>query len=583
MKIIRFLVVASACVLMVLVASHSANAIECIRAPLPPALDALASDSAVAFSTVTVDSWDGATPAPVDDNIYYAFTPKKTAPTVGFIILPGGNCDPRSYAPAAHAIAAKGFFTCIIPVPNCVATNGYLRADKIISDYGEVKKWAIGGHSIGGTAAGFYALQSNIISGVVIWASFMDEAHRLDQTTLKVLSVTGSLDGRATPEQVKENAKYLPADTVFVEIEGGNHTQFGWIDPSPYPYPYLELDNPATITIEDQQKQIVQATTCFLNQFNPPASSHPPMPEALEAMESGGSVTVETIEVTEWAEGSNFYYVFKPKYVKPKIGFIFYPGGLVDPRAYAPPAREIAAHGYLVVIVKMVRDLAVFSSDRADKIISDYSEIKTWIIGGHSIGGSFSCSYAKNHTDKIAGVALWAAWPSEDFRLDDTDLKAISIFGTNDGAPDEIKAGAEHLPEGTPFVEIEGGNHTQFGYYWDGVNEDFVQPCDNPADISREKQQRQIIKATLDFLDQFKENMCPATFLLGTGDTRLGTLRQFRDTVLAKSFAGEKLIDLYYSNGKRITTFFDHSPSIKYSAKKILELSIPMVQRLMAF
>jgi len=54
---------------------------------------------------------------------------------------------------------------------------------------------------------------------------------------------------------------------------------------------------------------------------------------------------------------------------------------------------------------------------------------------------SFSCSYAKNHTDKIAGVALWAAWPSEGFRLDDTDLKAISIFGTNDGAPDEIKAG----------------------------------------------------------------------------------------------------------------------------------------------
>ena len=78
---------------------------------------------------------------------------------------------------------------------------------------------------------------------------------------------TGSLDGRATPEQVNENAKYLPADTVFVEIEGGNHTQFGWIDPSPYPYPYLELDNPATITIEEQQKQIVQATSDFLKQF----------------------------------------------------------------------------------------------------------------------------------------------------------------------------------------------------------------------------------------------------------------------------------------------------------------------------
>jgi len=266
MKTKRLLILASAFVLMAFFGSHNVNAIECVRAPLPPALDALASDSAVAFSTVTVDSWDGSTPAPADDNIYYAFEPKKTVATVGFIILPGGNCDPRSYAPAAHAIAAKGFFTCIIPVPNCVATSGYLRADRIINDYGKIRKWVIGGHSIGGTAAGFYALQSNNISGVVIWASFMDEAHRLDNTALKVLSVTGSLDGRATPELVNEYSIYLPADTVFVKIEGGNHTQFGWIDP--YPLPYLSQDNAATITIEEQQEIIVRATADFLKQFN---------------------------------------------------------------------------------------------------------------------------------------------------------------------------------------------------------------------------------------------------------------------------------------------------------------------------
>jgi len=315
-------------------------------------------------------------------------------------------------------------------------------------------------------------------------------------------------------------------------------------------------------------------------QLNP---SHPPMPEALEAMESDNSVTVETVEVAEWEEGSNFYFVFKPKYANPTIGFIFYPGGLVDPRAYAPPARAIAAKGYLTVIVKMISDLAVLSADRADKIIGDYSGIKTWVIGGHSIGGSFACYYAKGHTDAIQGVVLWAAWPSEGFRLDGTDLKAISIYGTNDGYPDEIRAGAEHLPEGTPFVKIEGGNHTQFGYYWDGVNEDFVQEGDNPADISREEQQKQIIKATLDFLEQFKENTCPVAYLLGANDTRVGTLRQFRDTVLAKSYAGEKLIQLYYTNGNSMMALFDYSPAIKYSARKVLELFIPVTELLMAF
>jgi hypothetical protein len=188
--------------------------------------------------------------------------------------------------------------------------------------------------------------------------------------------------------------------------------------------------------------------------------------------------------------------------MNPTTGFIFYPGGLVDPRAYAPPAHAIAAQGYVVVIVKMIRDLAVLSADRADRVISDFNEIKTWVISGHSLGGSFACYYAFKHPDKVDGVVLWAAWPPEGYSLAGTDLKAISIYGTKDGHPEDIKAGAALLPEGTPFVEIEGGNHTQCGYYWDGVNENFVQDGDNPADISREEQQRIMVQSTLTFLNQ---------------------------------------------------------------------------------
>ncbi len=312
-------------------------------------------------------------------------------------------------------------------------------------------------------------------------------------------------------------------------------------------------------------------------------ASHPPMPEALEAMESDFRVEVETVEVAEWEEGSDFYFVFKPKHTNPTIGFIFYPGGLVDPRAYAPPARAIAAKGYLTVIVKMVGDLAVFSADRADKIISDYDGIETWIIGGHSIGGSFACYYAHEHTEKLDGVVLWAAWPPEGYSLAGTDLKAISIYGTKDGHPEDIKAGAALLPEGTPFVEIEGGNHTQCGYYWDGINENYVQDGDNPADISREEQQRIIIQSTLDFLDQFKEKPCPASLLLDADASGVATLQKFRDTVMAKNAAGKKLIDLYYSNGKRIVTFFDRNPWVKYPARKVLELSIPVTELLMGY
>lgn len=267
MKITKLFIITAALFFMPLFYAGTAGAAECDRQPLPPALDALNSSSEVDVSTVEVANWGGIIPAKSDDNIYYLFTPRNTVPKTCFIILPGGNCDPRSYAPAAHAIAAKGFMTCIVPMPNCVAMpTGYNRADRVVKDHPEIEKWVIGGHSVGGTAAGFYAKQNSSIRGVVIWASLVAASNRLQKTTIKVLDVHGSLDGRATPEAVIENAKYLPKDAVLVEIEGGNHTQFGYIDPSPGTY--LEDDNAATITIEDQQEQIVQATADFLKQFD---------------------------------------------------------------------------------------------------------------------------------------------------------------------------------------------------------------------------------------------------------------------------------------------------------------------------
>jgi hypothetical protein len=50
----------------------------------------------------------------------------------------------------------------------------------------------------------------------------------------------------------------LPADTVWIAIQGGDHAQFGWYGPQ-------SGDNPATIGREEQQKQIIQATITFLD------------------------------------------------------------------------------------------------------------------------------------------------------------------------------------------------------------------------------------------------------------------------------------------------------------------------------
>jgi hypothetical protein len=264
MKIRRLTVVLFASLIVCLYGVGNVTAIECSHPSLPEALDALESSDDVTVETVEVDSWDGLSPAEPDDNIYYVFVPKGTVPRDAFIILPGGNCDPKAYAPAAHAIAAKKYLTVIVPMPNCVAIGGRGRADKIIEDFAEIENWVIGGHSVGGTAACIYADNHSTIDGVVIWASLSPGG--LEDTDMKVLTLYGSNDGRVGPEDVLANAGALPADTIFKEIEGGNHTQFGYFDTTPDSY--MTEDNAATITLENQQNIIVRETVDFLNMIS---------------------------------------------------------------------------------------------------------------------------------------------------------------------------------------------------------------------------------------------------------------------------------------------------------------------------
>jgi pimeloyl-ACP methyl ester carboxylesterase len=187
--------------------------------------------------------------------------------------------------------------------------------------------------------------------------------------------------------------------------------------------------------------------------------------------------------------------VFHPVACQPETGLIFYPGGRVDPRSYAPPARAIAEKCSLVVIVPMPLNLAVFGSNRAAGIIASYPEIKRWAISGHSLGGAMAAHFAAKNPNAVKGIAFWAAYPASRDNLSSSGLQITSISGSLDGraSPEKIAASRPMLPAVTTWVPIEGGNHAQFGWYG-------PQPGDNPAAISRESQQAQTVKATLDLL-----------------------------------------------------------------------------------
>ena len=77
--------------------------------------------------------------------------------------------------------------------------------------------------------------------------------------------------------------------------------------------------------------------------------TYPAGATALSALESTESVTVR----------QDKFIVFEPD-KKTKIGLIFYPGGLVEPSAYAPVLHQIAEEGVLVVIAPMPFNLAIF-------------------------------------------------------------------------------------------------------------------------------------------------------------------------------------------------------------------------------
>jgi hypothetical protein len=214
-----------------------------------------------------------------------------------------------------------------------------------------------------------------------------------------------------------------------------------------------------------------------------------PMPQAYAALKSDSAVTVTM----------NQWLVFSSVNSSSSVGFIIYPGGRVDYRSYAPQAHALAAQGYLTVIAPMLLNLAVFSENAANDIITSYPQINSWAIGGHSLGGTIAAQFCYDNPGKIKGLVLWAAYPESGTNLTNSNLLATTIHGSEDGlvSGTQIQDSLMQLPPSTVRVEIAGGNHAQFGWYGN-------QQGDNAATISRELQQSQIVNATLQLLQKLR-------------------------------------------------------------------------------
>jgi hypothetical protein len=240
-----------------------------------------------------------------------------------------------------------------------------------------------------------------------------------------------------------------------------------------------------------------------------------PLRTALDAMISDAEVTVT--EVPAAFPGNpqyQYYYEFMPVGTTPQTGFIIYPGGLVDVRAYAVLARAMAQAGYLVTLVPMPDCLVIWGVGRADVVIDNYPGISTWAMGGHSFAATGVCWYVYNNngnfrnSSKINALVLWAGYPEAGQPLTDKPVKVLSMWGTLDPGTgeDDIDASKPNLPPDTRYVPIQGANHSQFGWY--GEDEDDYDyrgvgfgGLDNIAEITRQMQTDVMFSYAASFLD----------------------------------------------------------------------------------
>jgi dienelactone hydrolase len=99
------------------------------------------------------------------------------------------------------------------------------------------------------------------VDGLLLYASY--PATDISATLppqVKVLSVSGSNDGLATPADIEASRADLPPTARFVVIDGGVHAYFGDYGPQ-------GGDGTATIPRENAQAQIKAATLEFLQQL----------------------------------------------------------------------------------------------------------------------------------------------------------------------------------------------------------------------------------------------------------------------------------------------------------------------------
>ena len=212
--------------------------------------------------------------------------------------------------------------------------------------------------------------------------------------------------------------------------------------------------------------------------------------------EAHAAITSDSTVAVDHSEG---VWKFTPrKLSRSAPALVFFPGALVDPVAYAPLTRAAAAAGFPAYIVELPRRGAFGGAEgaelekRLDDLLDQSGTPPRWFAAGHSRGGVVASDVAAEGRTGLAGLILIGTSHPRDVDLSTLLIPVTKIVGTRDGlaSREEVEANRSKLPPSTQWVWVEGGNHSQFGWYG-------FQPGDRRASVDASSQHRQLIQAVL--------------------------------------------------------------------------------------
>ena len=179
-------------------------------------------------------------------------------------------------------------------------------------------------------------------------------------------------------------------------------------------------------------------------------------------------------------------------------GLVFIVGAGVAPQAYVPMLRPIAEKGYPVFVVALPYRIAPLERHktaavaRARAIVEDERSARSWVVAGHSLGGALACRIAGDAPSRVKALVLIGTSHPKRIDLSSLRIPVTKVFASKDGIATVamINATRNLLPAATRWIEIEGGNHSQFGHYG-------RQLFDGSPSTSR-KQQQEVTRAALE-------------------------------------------------------------------------------------